>query len=939
MPSTPESLQKFVRYCQQHLKGDEKGESQNFLDRFFQAFGHEGAIEAGATLEERVKKGSKKGNTGFADLAWKPHLLIEMKKRGENLNKHYAQAVTYWMQLQCPSYVMLCNFDEFWIYDFRKQSEEPIEKISLERLPERAGAFNFMNPELDRQPVFNNNLVSVTEKAAGRMGELLTMLTKRQRDAVDPKTAQRFVLQCVLAMFAEDRKLLPDDLFISVVRECLDRTRQGKPSNTYDILGNLFQEMNRPGIAPAGRYQGVDYFNGGLFREVHPLELTGKELQLLEAAASQDWKAVRPSIFGNIFESAIGKSDSKERHAHGIHFTSEEDILKIVRPTITRYWEEKIAQATTLAELSTLQTELRQYKVLDPACGSGNFLYMAYLELKRLERVLQDKIDTRSRSERGQGQMSIGFVTPQQFYGMDTNAFAVELARVTLMIARKVAIDLCDIHDQPALPLDTLDENIVCKDALFTEWVKADAIIGNPPFLGGKHMRINLSDGYIDRVFDRFPDVKDSVDFCAYWFRLAHDHIGENGRAGLVGTNSISQGKSRIAALDYVVQNSGVIYDAVSTQIWSGEANVHVSIVNWHRDQSIDVQPGRRGGFNPNILDESMKLLQNPPLQVFYLDNQPVSYINSSLKAAIDVSQAIRLKANLDQCFQGVIPVGKGFVVTEKQVNDWIKADSKNQEVLKLFSMGGNLAKNPNGLPDRWIIDFNDMPVEDASDYKQPFDHVKSTVKPERDQNRDEGARTYWWRFLRPRPDLRKAIAPLSHCFATPRVSKWSFFIPFPSEWLPGDLNVVLASDDFYILGILTSNVHRTWVKAQSSTLKGDTRYTHNTCFETFSFPQIPAPNLITTIRDTAQELHEYRSQQMEKKQWGITKLYNEYFHEPTSQLYKLHAKLDQLVMQAYGFKPDDDLLEKLLTLNLELAEKEKKGEAIVGPWAPTQFS
>jgi len=545
MSATPESLQKFVQYCQQHLTGDEKGESQNFLDRFFQAFGHGGVKEAGATLEQRVKKGSKKGNMGYADLAWKPHLLVEMKKRGEDLNKHYAQAVSYWHKLNCPSYMMLCNFDEFWIYDFKRQAEEPIEKISLERLPDRIGAFNFMNPEQDRPPVFNNNLVLVTEKAAKRMGELLTMLIERKRDAVDPKIAQRFVLQCVLAMFAEDRKLLPDDLFIGFVRECLDRTRQGKSSNTYDILGNLFQEMNRPGIAPAGRYQGVDYFNGGLFREVHPLELTEKELELLEVAAAQDWRAVRPSIFGNIFESAIGESNSTERHAHGIHFTTEEDIFKIIRPTITRYWEEKIAQATTLAELSTLQTELRNYKVLDPACGSGNFLYMAYLELKRLERVLQDKIDARGKSERGQGQMSIGFVTPQQFYGMDTNAFAVELARVTLMIARKVAIDLCDIHDQPALPLDTLDENIVCKDALFTEWVKADAIIGNPPFLGGSRIRSELGDDYAVRVFERFSDIRAQVDFASYWFRLAHETITETGRAGLVATNSISQGKSR----------------------------------------------------------------------------------------------------------------------------------------------------------------------------------------------------------------------------------------------------------------------------------------------------------------------------------------------------------------------------------------------------------
>ena len=909
MSPTPESLQKFVRYCQQHLKGDEKGESQNFLDRFFQAFGHEGVQEAGATLEQRVKKGSKKGNTGFADLAWKPHLLIEMKKRGEDLSKHYAQAVTYWMQLQCPSYVMLCNFDEFWIYDFRKQSEEQIEKVSLERLPDRVGAFTFMNPELDRVPVFNNNLVSVTEKAAGRMGELLTMLIKRRRDAVDPKIAQRFVLQCVLAMFAEDRKLLPEDLFISLVRECLERSRQGKPSNTYDILGNLFQEMNRAGIAPAGRYQGVDYFNGGLFREVHPLELTEKELELLEAAASQDWKAVRPSIFGNIFESAIGKSNSTERHAHGIHFTSEEDILKIVRPTITRYWEDKIAQATTLAELFTLQTELRQYKVLDPACGSGNFLYMAYLELKRLERVLQDKIDARRRSESGQGQMSIGFVTPQQFYGMDTNAFAVELARVTLMIARKVAIDLCDIHDQPALPLDTLDENIVCKDALFTEWVKADAIIGNPPFLGGSRIRLELTDDYAERVFNRFSNIRAQVDFASYWFRLAHETIGETGRAGLVATNSISQGKSRSVSLDYIIQNDGYIHEAVSTQVWSGEAKVHVSIVNWSK--------------------------QKP--EKFYLDNRVVCSINSALKSTSDVSVAIRLKSNLKKSFIGVQPNGKGFYIEEHQVNDWIAQDSKNEMILKLSASAQDLTDNPKGQPNRWIIDFANMNLEDVSDYTLPFKHIKAYVKPEREQSRELILREKWWRFKRTNEAMREALIPLSAFLILPCHSKWFVFLLASSDWLPNNSTAVVASEDFYILGILTSRVHRFWIQAQSSTLEDRIRYTPSTCFETFPFPQTPNPKLITDIRATAQELHDYRSQQMERKQWGITKLYNEYFHEPTSQLFKLHAKLDAIVLQAYGFKPDDDLLEKLLTLNLELAEKETRGGAIVGPWAPTQ--
>jgi hypothetical protein len=910
MPSTPESLQKFVQYCQ-HLKGDERGESQNFLDRFFQAFGHGGVQEAGATLEARVKKGSKKGNMGFADLAWRPYLLIEMKKRGEDLSKHYAQAVTYWMQLQCPNYVMLCNFDEFWIYDFRKQSEEPIEKVPLAKLPDRAGAFTFMNPEQGNAPIFNNNLVLVTETAARRMGELLTMLIERKRDAVDPKVAQRFVLQCVLAMFAEDRQLLPEDLFIGLVRECLERSRLGQPSNTYDILGNLFQEMNRPGITPAGRYKGVAYFNGGLFREVNPIELITKELEVLEVAAAQNWKAVRPSIFGNIFESAIGKRDSKERHAHGIHFTSEEDILKIIRPTITRYWEEKIAKATILAELYGLQAEMRNYKVLDPACGSGNFLYMAYLELKRLEKVLQDKIDARRKSESGAGQMNIGFVSPQQFYGMDTNEFAVELARVTLMIARKVAIDLCYIQDQPALPLDTLDENIVCKDALFTEWVKADAIIGNPPFLGGSRIRLELTDDYAERVFERFSDIRAQVDFASYWFRLAHETISETGRVGLVATNSISQGKSRSVSLDYIMQNDGYIHDAISTQIWSGEAKVHVSIVNWSK--------------------------QEP--QNSYLDNVLVSQINSSLKSTTDVTHAIKIKANLGKSFVGVQPNSKGFLVDEEQAQKWIKADPHNHQVLKLFSMGSDLAQSPHGKPDRWIIDFSNMPIEDASEYRLPFDHVKKYVKPERDQNREAVLREKWWRFKRTNEALRKAAFNLSEYFAVPRVSKWNIFLPFQSSWLPGDLNVVVASDDFYILGILTSRVHRLWVQAQSSTLKGDTRYTPSTCFETFPFPQNPAPNLITDIRTTTQELHTYRSTQMEKKQWGITKLYNEYFHESTSQLYKLHAKLDRLVLQAYGFNPNDDLLEKLLTLNLELAEKEKRGEKVIGPWDPTSSS
>jgi hypothetical protein len=297
----------------------------------------------------------------------------------------------------------------------------------------------------------------------------------------------------------------------------------------------------------------------------------------------------------------------------------------------------------------------------------------------------------------------------------------------------------------------------------------------------------------------------------------------------------------------------------------------------------------------------------------------------------------VRLKANLNQCFQGVIPVGKGFIITEQQAEQWIKSDSKNQGVIKLFSMGSNLAKNPLGKPERWIIDFNDMSLEDAIEYKLPFEWVKANVKPERDKNRREVTRVNWWKYGEKRPAMRKALASLSGYFTVPRVSKWAVFIPASLNWLPGDLNIIVASDDFYILGVLLSSVHRVWVNAQSSTLKADTRYTHNSCFETFPFPQNPDAKLIKQIRVTATELHEYRSEQMQKKQWGITQLYNAFFDEPSSQLYQLHAKLSKFVMQAYGFNENDDILERLLTLNQELAAKEKRGESIVGPGRPDE--
>jgi hypothetical protein len=239
------------------------------------------------------------------------------------------------------------------------------------------------------------------------------------------------------------------------------------------------------------------------------------------------------------------------------------------------------------------------------------------------------------------------------------------------------------------------------------------------------------------------------------------------------------------------------------------------------------------------------------------------------------------------------------------------------------------------GQPDRWIIDFNDLTLEAAETFREPFQQVKDLVRPQRMENRRETTRENWWRYGEKRPAMRAAIEPLNSYFAVPRVSKWAVFIPFRKDWLPGEKNVVLANPDFYILALLTSSVHRTWMHAQKGTLKGDIAYTHDTIFETFPFPQIVAPELVQQIRQAMTTLNDYRNEVMVERNWGITDLYNAYFHEPASQLAKHHQALDALVLKAYGWKASEDILSNLLDLNLELAEREAAGEKVVGPWAP----
>jgi type II restriction/modification system DNA methylase subunit YeeA len=514
------SLREFVRYRREYLTGDEKGEGQIFLEHLFQAFGHAGIRQAGATLEARMRRrsGSLK-RTSFADLVWKPRVLIEMKKAGEQLGRHYDQALEYWFRAvpDRPRYVVLCNFDEFWVYDFNHQIDEPVDRVPLDELPRRWEGLAFLLPE-EARPAFGNDLVAVTRESAARVSAVFNHLVGR---GVERLAAQRFVLQSVMAMFAEDIGLLPAHLFSQAITDSLDG------GSAYDLLFGLFREMNTSGVTPGGRYAGTPYFNGGLYRQTTPFELERGELELLQVAVLDDWSQVRPAIFGTLFEQSLGKD---ERHAYGAHFTTELDILKVLRPTLVEPYQRRIDAATNLAELGAIEQELIVLRVLDPACGSGNFLYLAYRGLRKLEKRLQERQDELRRGA-NVAPMRMAFVSPTQFHGIDVNPFAVEIAKATLMLGRKLAAD--ELGDErEVLPLDDLDANFIAADALEVAWPRADLIVGNPPYLGRNKLIEGRGATYAAWLQAQFPEVGGKSDYVAYWFRKAHDALPLGGRAG-----------------------------------------------------------------------------------------------------------------------------------------------------------------------------------------------------------------------------------------------------------------------------------------------------------------------------------------------------------------------------------------------------------------------
>jgi SAM-dependent methyltransferase len=857
-----------------------------------------------------------------------------MKKRGEKLQRHYQQALEYWLHLvpNRPEYVVLCNFDEFWIYDLNQQLDEPMDRVALNDLLHRFTALNFLFPE-KKTPLFDNDRVAVTRAAADKVAGVFNALRKRGEDR---DLAQRFILQCVVALFAQSIDLLPHGLFSELLADCR------KDSSSYDLLGGLFRQMNCATPARGGHFVNVPYFNGGLFTVVDPIELTGFERDLLAAAASEDWAKVKPPIFGTLFE---GSMDAEERHAFGAHFTSEADIQKVVLPTIVRPWRERIAAAETARDLLALRRELLHFHVLDPACGSGNFLYVAYRELKRVEMDLLDKISANVGKKYRGPVREISAVSASRFHGIDIKPFAVELAKVTLMLAKKLALDESEAHiasgpaDLPfdlaeqALPLENLDANIRCDDALFCHWPQAQAIVGNPPYLGSRFLAKEHGYEYARKVHDTFPDVPKMADYCVYWFRRAHDILPSQGRAGLVATNTIRQNETRQASLDYILDNGGSITEAVSTQVWSGEAAVHVSIVNWLKGE----EPGPKKIFTQrgDNVDSEWTV-------------EETEKINSSLSTRTDVSKALPLQANRrpKRCFQGQNPVSDGFFLTPKQAEKLLQQNQQLRDVLFPYMIGRDLVENDG--PTRWVIDFGQRNMLDAMRYGEAFERVKTLVMPgvlekaekEKKATGKESTRwvrmaNRWWQFRDYQPGTMTAIAAIPRYIACPRVTKRPIFEFVSNNIHPDTALIVFPLADDYSFGILQSNIHWAWFTARCSTLKGDFRYTSDTVFDTFVWPQSPTIAQARKIAEAAVSLRALRRKVMAENNWSLRELYRSLELPGRNPLRDAHAELDAAVRAAYGMKNKDDPLVFLLALNAAAAEREARGESVTAPGLP----
>ena len=490
------------------------------------------------------------------------------------------------------------------------------------------------------------------------------------------------------------------------------------------------------------------------------------------------------------------------------------------------------------------------------------------------------------------------------------------------------------------LPLDNLDNNIICVDALLDEnnnprqWPEADAIIGNPPYQSKNKMQKEFGMEYLNRLRAAYPEIPGRADFCVYWFYKAHQHLKPGSFAGLVGTNTIRQNYSREGSLDYIVKNNGTIVNAVSSQDWSGDAAVFVSIVSWTKGE------------------------YNLPKQLFYLDSdnrlqrKEILSINSSLSLKTDVSGAKKLKCNRSpkKIFQGQTHGHKGFLVSKSEAKVLLEKHPEYAEVLKPFLIGDEMISNLKSQPKRFVIDFTNQNLIEASQYMLLFQKLEQHVLPEIQKKADdekfgitkpngrEAQLKIWWKMWRRREDMLTEILNLKRYIVCAQVTKRPIFEFISKDINPNAALIVFAFDDEYSFGIINSKYHWEWFKEKCSTLEERLRYTTDSVWDTFPWPQNPSSVQIEEVAKASKALRDGRNRIMAENKMSLRDIYRLMEKPGKNPVRDLQNSLDRAVTKAYGFDERADLLEQLLNLNLKIAESEQNGKPVQAPGLPVWF-
>ena len=829
---------------------------------------------------------------GYADVFLRDHFAWENKAPGRDLDAALRQLQQYSLALSNPPLLVVCDRLTIRIHTqfnghpsethvvLLQQLADPAKQQLLRRL--------WTDPESFRPRATSRDITEAAAKSFATLAEQLRRRGPREGDARHTHADQvaHFLTQCLFCFFAEDVGLLPGRMF-----ERLVGNRQLTSDRLSAGLTSLFHTMRSGGLYGP---DDIPWFNGGLFARIDVPRLEIVDITELRNAAQLNWSAIDVSIFGTLFERGL---DPAKRSQLGAHYTDPATIARIVEPVIQRpllqQWELAAQEIQALAAKSRKKGDkaqqgaharfvrwlehLRDFRILDPACGSGNFLFLGLKALKDIE-----YISINAAEQLGLDREQDLVTGPHNMLGIELNEYAAELARVTVWIGE---LQWRLAHGYPFKTNPVLEplEHIECRDALLawlplprageepapglnggrgegevlpplppagegggegdcathtnaapphphplpqggegvktaTEapWPRADAVIGNPPFLGDKKMRGELGDAYTDALRKTYQGrVPGGADLVCYWFEKARAAIEQKAlnAAGLVATNSIRGGANR-KVLDAIVRDSR-IYDAWSDEPWFNDgAAVRVSLVAfgaqtaWTRLNGSDVDH-----IAPDL--------------------RPLS---SDGSASANESPAA-LKENINVSFQGAVLVGE-FDVAYATAADWLKQPNPhgrpNSDVLRPLRNGKDVNSRPRNA---WVIDFNRMTQVEAALYEKPFEHVERHVKPARAENARRVRREQWWIHGEHGGGWRSATAAIHRYIATSQVSKHRMFVWQPVQIWPHQTVISFARADDTTFGILHSRMHELWSLRMGTSLEDRPRYTPTTCFETFPFP------------------------------------------------------------------------------------------------------